>query len=148
MQDIVSSDYALYRAWFERSLDLVWHMSPEVRASVDPMAAVAKAESVSASKGVKSVAAGIADTVGMTDRHSADEITAIDSLFKQEGLPTLTFMRKLFSRRIRRILKSGKVETEDDYYALKAVEDADLPERSRAKIAALLGEYELSLQAS
>ena len=145
MQNVVGKDYELYRRWFERSLDLIWQMPPELRAKADPMAAVAQAEAVSTAKAIKSVTAGITDTVGMTDRHSQQEIAALDAHFEREGLPSLSAMRNLFSKKARKILKSGKVESEEDFYTLKALEDADLPEATKVEIEALLGDYELRL---
>lgn len=147
MQNVVAKDYELYRRWFERSLDLIWRMPPDMRALADPMAEVAKAEAVSPARAVKSVAAGVADTVGMTDRLPKEEVAAIDAQFQRDGLPSLSGLQALFSKKVRKILKAGKLAREDDYYALKALEDADLPEGSKAQVQELLGDYELSLGA-
>jgi|ERR1051325_1985684 hypothetical protein len=145
MQNIVQADYQLYRRWFERSLDVIWRMPSDLPPEADPMAGVANAEAASAATGVKSVAAGITDTISMTDRYSKADIESADAQFKREGLPTLTAMRALFSKRTRAILKSGKVTNEEDYYALKAVEDAELADSTRAEIERLLAEYESGL---
>lgn len=145
MQNVVGKDYELYRRWFERSLDLIWQMPPDLRAKADPMAAVAEAEAVSPAKAVKSVAAGIADTVGMTDRHSKADIATLDALFARDGLPTLSALRALFSKKVGKILKAGRIESEEDFYTLKALEDADLPEATKAAIEKLTGDYELRL---
>ncbi len=145
MRKIVSTDYELYRRWFERSLDLIWQMSPEMRAAADPMAAVAQAEAASSAMAVKSVAAGIGDTVGMTDRLPREEVARLDALFERDGLPSLTAMQNLFSREVRKILKSGRIASEEEFDTLKALEDADLPEDTKAEIERLLGDYELRL---
>jgi hypothetical protein len=145
MQNVISKDYELYRRWFERSLELIWHMPPEMRAIADPMAEVAKAEKMSPARAIKSVAVSIADTIGMTDRHSREDVARIDALFEREALPSLTSMKRLFSRKVGKILKSGKVTSEEDYYTLKVLVDRDLPEAARAEIEALLGGYELRL---
>jgi hypothetical protein len=148
MQAVVSKDYQLYRRWFERSLDLIWQMPPEMRAKADPMAEIAKAEAASMAQAVRSVAAGVTDTVGMTDRLPKEEVARLDALFERDGLPSLSSMQALFSKKVRKILKLGKLQSEEDYYTLKALEDADLPDATKAEIQSLVGDYELRLLSS
>ena len=145
MIKIPEPDYAIYRRWFERSLDVIWHLSPELRAYGDPMEAVAKAEAVSKARAIKSVSAGITDTVAMTQGYSQQEVASVDEAFVREGLPSLTAMRALLSKDIDKILKAGAVANEEEYYALKALEDAEIPETTRVEIEKLLGDYETRL---
>jgi len=145
MIKIPEPDYAIYRQWFERSLDLIWHLSPELRAYGDPMDAVAKAEAISKARAVKSVSAGITDTVAMTQGFSQQEVASADEAFVREGLPSLTAMRALLSKDIAKIFKAGAITNEDEYYALKALEDAEMAEATRAEIQQLIGDYETRL---
>lgn len=145
MIKIPEPDYAIYRQWFERSLDLIWHLSPELRAYGDPMDAVVKAEAVSTARAIKSVSAGITDTVAMTQGFSAQEIVSADEAFAREGLPSLTAMRTLLSKDIAKIFKADAIANEDEYYALKALEDAEMAEATRIEIERLLADYEKRL---
>lgn len=112
------------------------------------MAAIAQAEAISASRGVKSVAEGITDTISMTDRYSPEEIRVADTHFEQGGLPSLTFMRSLFSKKVDKIIKSGRIKSEAEYYTLKPLQDCNLTDEARSTVDRLLGEYELSLPAA
>jgi hypothetical protein len=145
MIKIPEPDYTTYRQWFERSLDVIWHLSPELRAHGDPMEAIAKAEAISKARAIKSVSAGITDTVAMTQGYSPQEVASADEAFVREGLPSLTAMRALLSKGIAKIFKAGAVANEDEYYALKALEDADIAEATRKEIERLLGGYEAKL---
>ena len=145
MINIPETDYSIYRRWFERSLDLILHITPELRAYGNPMEAVAKAEAVSKGRAIKSVTAGITDTVVMTQGYSQQEVADVDEAFVREGLPSLTAMRGLLSKDIAKIFKAGAIANDDEYYALKALEDAEMAEATRIEIEQLLAAYEVSL---
>lgn len=145
MIKIPETDYPIYRRWFERSLDLIWHLSPELRAFGDPMAELAKAEAISKARAIKSVSVTITDTVAMTQGFSQQEIVSADEAFVREGLPSLTAMRALLSKDIAKIFKAGVIANEDEYYALKALEDAEMAEATRIEIEQLLAAYETNL---
>jgi hypothetical protein len=84
----------------------------------------------------------------MTDRYSPEEIRVADTHFEQAGLPSLTFMRSLFSKKVDKIIKSGRIKSEAEYYTLKPLQDCNLPDEARSTVDRLLGEYELSLPAA
>src|SRR5690349_10326565 len=121
INEIVAKNYDLYRKWFDRSLDLIWKLPPELRSKADPMAEVSKAENKSSVSAVKSVCSGIRDTVSITDRYSASDIAVVDKALEQDNLPTLTSMRLLFSKEIVKLLKLPSIDNERDYYTLKAL---------------------------
>lgn len=145
MIKISETDYPIYRRWFERSLDLIWHLTPELRAFGDPMAELSKAEAISKARAIKSLSVTITDTVALTQGRSAQEVAVVDAAFVREGLPSLTAMRALLSKDITKIFKAGVIANDDEYYALKALEDAEIAEATRIEIEQLLAAYEIKL---
>ncbi|TXI21485.1 MAG: hypothetical protein E6Q67_07575 [Roseateles sp.] len=143
MNVIVERDYETYRRWFERSLDLIWRLPPQLRLKADPMAEVAKAEKISKSKAVRSLYAGIKDTVAMTDRYSAIDVQTLDANFKSESLPSLTSVRAMVVSKLDKIIKRGVILSEDEFYGLKSLEDCDISDETKAEVQRLLGAYEV-----
>lgn len=140
--DAIAANYDTYRAWFERSFDLIWRLPPELKAKERAIQALSDAEGQSRARAAKSLLAGLADTIALTDRYSSDEIRKLDGLFSRDELPTLTSMRLLMSKRVRKALKSG-IQSEEEYDVVKALEDADLPINTIEKIRVTLADYEL-----
>jgi len=143
MKDFIASNYALYRQWFEVSLDLIWKLPPSLRIRADPMAEISKFEDISHAKAIKALTAGIKDTVSMTDRYSDHDLDSADKFFLAHGLPSLTSLRILFSKKMSKIISAGEIKTDEEYFMIKSLEDADIPENAIAQVRSLIGSYEL-----
>jgi hypothetical protein len=139
MLNINAVNYDIYRRWLARALHLV--LPPELRGFADPMAAILKDETISKARATKAVAETITDLIAMTMGTPDANVQEIDQAFEADGLPTLTTLRRLLSRDVRRIFKAGAIANDEEYYMLKALD----PGRDEATIVAiekLLGEYE------
>ncbi|MDG3443153.1 hypothetical protein [Nitrospirillum amazonense] len=143
LREAISADYHLYRRWFERSLDVIWGLPPELRAKADPMREIERAESKSISSAIKMLSSGIEDTISITERNSIGQLSIIDIKLQSDGLPSLSFIKNLFSKEIKKILKLKFIESEEDYFSLKNLEDCDPPEKVKMLIRELCGSYEL-----
>ena len=142
MRDIIESNYEVYRKWFEESIDLIWRIPAEMRAGADPISELAKTESVSRTAATKALLAGILDTVSVTDRFTQADIAEADKILNEKNLPTLTSMRTLFSKNVRKILRQGSIENDDEYYALKSLEDASIPSNIKDQVVKFIADYE------
>jgi hypothetical protein len=142
--EAIDGNYARMRRWFERSLDHVWRLPPELRAAGDPIERVAEIEASSPAMASNSLAQGISDTVALTYHYPAEDIARIDALFTEECLPKLSWVRALCEKNLARILKRDEVADQQEYDYLKGFEIAALPEQTRERIERLIGAYEIS----
>jgi hypothetical protein len=107
------------------------------------MAEISKFEDISHAKAIKALTAGIKDTVSMTDRYSDHDLDSADKFFLAHGLPSLTSLRILFSKKMSKIISAGEIKTDEEYFMIKSLEDADIPENAIAQVRSLIGSYEL-----
>lgn len=139
----IATHYDRYRRWFERSLDYIWRLPPALRQTADPMKRMREIEATAPKMAVKSLSQGISDTVGLTSRYSREDVAAVDALFRNEDLPTLSSLRMMYGRKLRKLLKQTHIMNEEDYYYLKGFETSEMPESMREKIQYLLGTFEV-----
>jgi hypothetical protein len=85
-----------------------------------------------------------ADLLEMTRDFSLDEVKAADAfLIISAGGVSLTEMRARIWRTIPKVLTRNRIRNLDEFYIIKnAVDDGDLPAAERARLDALLGEFE------
>lgn len=143
MTEIERDEYPVFRQWFEKSLDFVWKIPPELMAKASPIAKIAEFEKVSFAKAAKSLAMGIADTIAMTEDFDRKRISELDEVFRLSGLPTLSFMRSIWSKKVTKILKREKIVNDDEYYLIKPLESQSKLEASKKQlIDQMLQDYE------
>jgi hypothetical protein len=82
--------------------------------------------------------AAFADLAEMTMALNRGRIAELDRLLGDEGFPTLTELQFRHGRRIRRLLRAGRLKTEDDAVALKGMIDAGLLSEEQRATALLL----------
>jgi hypothetical protein len=143
MSKAVEREFATYARWFEFSLDKIWHLTPAQRAKYDPLAAVRDVKDKPTKRQVKALSQAVKDTVGMTDRHSAAELAALDASFLAQGLPSVSFLKTVYSKDLEKILGQGSIDNEEDYYLLKSLEDLDVPDDTKRRARELYGKYEI-----
>lgn len=80
----------------------------------------------------------------MTRDLSLDEVEAADAFLSWAGCVSLTEMRARIWRTIPKVLARNRIRNLDEFYIVKnAVDGGDLPEAERARLDALLGDFEL-----
>ncbi len=143
MDAVVAANYGTYRKWFEWSLGTIWRLPKELLTTANPMVEIAKAEQESSKRAVKSLSIAIRDTLAMTDRYSDADIQTADASFESAGLPSLTSIKAIFSKNISRVIAAGIIKSEADYYSIKNLQDAEIPDDLKKELEKLIGAYEI-----
>jgi hypothetical protein len=87
----------------------------------------------------------VADLVEWTQYIAGDELSALNECLANNGLPTLTLMRRRQDRKLGALISSGEITSDDDYRLLEArLSDMGdpLPESDRAIANRMLLQYE------
>ena len=85
----------------------------------------------------------IGDCIEASASWPAQKVKEADDALRARGIATLSEMRRRYWRRFIRILKRGKISTEDEYYLLKAIATGSSPPSDQALVLErLLTEYE------
>lgn len=138
---VTVSNYEQLRAWFARILPQAIAMD-FVNDETDPVKGLDRVAARSPAMARKSLTIGIGDMIEATDWWPADRVAAFDQELERDGLPTLSLLRREFSRKIGRILKRGMIRNEEEYFAIRNVFEAT--EEGDPALGRLLAEYELS----
>lgn len=70
---------------------------------------------------LKGLKMAINDMVSDSFIYSQNDVKKIDDFFIQHGVLTLTFMRKLFSKDFKKIVKAKKITNIEQYYLIKDI---------------------------
>jgi hypothetical protein len=85
----------------------------------------------------------VGDCIEDSARWPAHKVKDADEALRAHGIPSLSEMRRRYSRHVLRVFKRGKIATEDEYYLVKAMADAaSSPPDQAATLERLLAEYE------
>jgi hypothetical protein len=115
-------NYEKMRAWLAR---MAPELFPKSSPETDPILALDRTFATSPANARKGLAMAIGDTIDMTDSWSVERVAAIDHSLRNDGLPTLTDLRRSLSKVIRRVVSQGSIKNEVEYYAVRnAVEQA------------------------
>lgn len=145
MPSISADEYpalkAFWAAWFER-----FPLPPELcRAPEDhPLAVLASMEKKSPALARKGLGMAINDTLEMSWDLRAEQVRAIDTDFAARGLPTLSELRRRYSRQFRSILKRGKIRDDGEYemiVGILASGSGDASAGEREALEALLASF-------
>ncbi len=82
----------------------------------------------------------INDIIEMTDVWPQERVAASDLSLQQLGLPTLTEMRRRFSKFVQRAVRRGSIKNEVEYHAVRNAAELTLGEQER--LLGLLAAYE------
>jgi len=110
--------------------------SPEV----DPIKHLDKIASASPANARKGLAMAINDSVDFAENWTADRVAAIDERLRDQGLPTLSDLRAVFSREVRRVVRRGRIASEVEYYAVRNA--VERPSSDADRLWQLLQSYE------
>lgn len=82
----------------------------------------------------------INDIIEMTDSWPQERVAATDLSLQEHGLPTLTEMRRRFSKLVQRAVRRGSIKDEVEYYVVRNA--AELTEDDGERLWLLLAAYE------
>jgi hypothetical protein len=143
---IGSDEYDIMRAWSALMLEKRWQMPKGLAPESHPIACLDQIAASSTARARQGLSMMIGDLIEESSALSGDEIRQLDELFRQAKLPTLSDVRLRFHRRIKRILKSGKIKSEVDYYAVRSVVEGLSDDTERTQLWDLLAAYEGSIK--
>ena len=83
----------------------------------------------------------IGDMVEFTSDWPASEVTTCNRELSQMGLPTLSEVQARFSKLVQRVVRRGRIKSDEEFYALRNAVEQQGP--STEGILRMLGEYEL-----
>jgi len=84
----------------------------------------------------------INDVIEMTDGWPKEQVASIDLALTKAGLPSLSEMRKRFSKAVERAVRRGRIKDDVEYYAVRNA--AELLDDSQQPLWLLLAAYERS----
>jgi len=124
----------------ERFFDMK-RLAPELR----PVAVLEAMESKAPAKAAEGLRMAINDCLEMSSHWGPERVTQLDAELKQNGLVTLSALRRRYSREYSRIAKRGRIKSEVEYYLVKGILDGEalnLPDKERESIDRMIIDYE------
>lgn len=134
------SEYERLRSWFS-------YMTPKVfppallTADTDPVAVLDQMAAKTPAKARIGLGMAIGDMVEFTSDWPASEVTTCNRELSQMGLPTLSEVQARFSKLVQRVVRRGRIKSDEEFYALRNAVEQQGP--STEGILRMLGEYEL-----
>lgn len=74
----------------------------------------------------KGIRMAVADIIEATSRLSHDKVKEIDIRLMSVNIPTLTEMRAASATFVKRILNKNKIESEDEFFALRGIAESGI----------------------
>lgn len=90
----------------------------------------------------KGLRMAIGDIVEMLDAISIDHVERLDARLREIGGMTLTEARFLFSKRLKQIVRCGKIGSEDEYYLVRNAAEVAAWNEQQQRLWELIAEYE------
>ena len=137
---LVSRDnYEELRLWLRR---MAAAAMPDIEAGseIDPVRVPDGFAKESPAKAREGLALAIGDLVEMTGDWSVERTIAIDHELQADGLPTLTWVRTLFNKNIKRVMRRGSIKSEAEYYSVRNA--AERPSDHQSALWSLIEAYE------
>lgn len=112
-------------AEYERLRSWLAYMAPKVfppdllTSDTDPVAVLDRIATKAPAKARSGLGAAIGDVVEFTNQWSDGEVATCNDELSTRGLPTLPEVRARFSKLVRRVVRRGGIETDDEFYALR-----------------------------
>lgn len=109
------------------------------------MTALAEMEKKTPARAVDALSMMINDCLEMSSDWRAEKVAPIDSELKVLGIITLTELRHQYSKQYARVIKRGKINSEEEYYLLKGILDGqslEMTETEEETLNLILTSYE------
>jgi hypothetical protein len=136
---IETSEYEQLRLWFSFMVPKVFS-SDLLTSDTDPVAVLDRMATKTPARARSGLGMAIGDVLEFTSDWPASEVATCDLKLSQEGLPTLSEMKIRFSKLVQRVVRRGRIKSDDEFYALRnAVEQ---PGTDTATLWPLLERYE------
>ena len=107
----------------------------------NPLNALATIEEKQPAAARKGLAMAINDIVEMSESQTPDYVRTLDAHLTAQGAMTLSEARARFSKKLKAILRRGKLDNETDYYLARNAVDRATPE-SAARLQTMIGAFE------
>src|SRR3954462_12188786 len=112
------------------------------RADAGPLASLDAIAARSPARARQGLSMAINDVIEMTDGWPKEQVASIDLALTKAGLPSLSEMRKRFSKAVERAVRRGRIKDDVEYYAVRNA--AELLDDSQQPLWLLLAAYERS----
>lgn len=132
-------NYDELRLWLRR---MVTAAMPDIEAGsdIDPVRVLDGFAKKSPAKAREALALAIGDLVEVTGDWAVERTIAIDHELQADGLPTLTQVRTLFNKNIRRLMRRGSIKSEAEYQSVRNA--AERPSDHQPALWSLIEAYE------
>jgi hypothetical protein len=134
---IGATEYAGMRGWLAA---MCGELLPGAASEADPIAALDRIAAESPARAREGLAMAVGDFVEMISEWPAEDVAALDSRLKAEGLPSLSAVRIRFSQAVARAMRRGQIRDETEYYAVRNA--AEMFPQEQDRLWALLVAYE------
>lgn len=123
-KNVNEENYLHLKKCFEVMASLIM---PDIGLPVEkqPLTLLTNLERSSPAKARSALSMGINDLVQMSFDLPRSRILDIDQILAQQDLLTLTALRSIFSDKLNRLIKKGKISNDVEYYLLKDVFDSN-----------------------
>jgi len=115
---IETAEYERMRSWLGYMVLRVFPsdlLTPET----DPLAVLDRTASKSPARGRSGLAMAIEDVVELTSGWLTIDVAKCDSELSLKGLPTLTEVRARSSKVVQRVIRSGRITSDEEFFALR-----------------------------
>ena len=142
---IEPAEYERMRSWLAYMVPIVFSsdlLSPDT----DPAAVLDRLASKSLAKARTGLAIAVGDIVEFASVWPAADVEKCNRELSEKGLPTLTEVQARFSKMVQRVVRRGRIKSDEEFYTLRnAVEQ---PGADTATLWSLLDAYETRRTAS
>ena len=133
------AEYGPMRCWLVYVAPKVFPSSTLV-SEIDPVAVLDRIASMSPAKARRGLSLAIGDLVEFTSKWSDGDVAALNQELLDQDLPSLTTMRARFSKTVARVTRRGRINDDDEFYAIRNA--ADMSESESRVFLQLIAEYE------
>ena len=115
---IETSEYERLRSWFSYMVPKVFS-SDLLTADTDPVAVLDRMAVKTPAKARSGLGMAIGDVVKFTSDWPASDVTTCNRELSQMGLPTLSEVQARFSKLVQRVVRQGRIKSDEEFYALR-----------------------------
>lgn len=138
---VQAQDYDRMRAWFAHMVSKTF--PPDlIGPGADPLASLDAIAARSPAKAREGLATAINDLIEMTAGWPEEQVASTDLDLTEAGLPSLSEVRKRFSKAVQRAVRRGHIKDDVEYYAVRSA--IELSSDGQQPLWRMLAAYERS----
>jgi hypothetical protein len=134
---VQAQDYERMRAWFAH---MARETIPEQMSVSEMLAGLDQVAARFPGRAREGLSMAINDTIEMTDGWPAERVAAMDLLLLCDDLPSLTEIRRRFSKAVQCVVRRGHIKDDVEYCAVRNA--VELTEEGQDRLWLLLADYE------